>query len=69
MTPPGVPDSVIRMLRQGFEETMRDPEYQAAVTKVGIVLNPLSGEEMAKISAGIVGAPKEIIEQYMAAVE
>jgi tripartite-type tricarboxylate transporter receptor subunit TctC len=68
LAPPGVPDAVVTMLRRGFDETMRDPEYQAAVKKLNITLNALTGEEMTKISAGIVGAPKSVIDLYMAAI-
>jgi tripartite-type tricarboxylate transporter receptor subunit TctC len=68
VTPPGVPPSVVDMLRRGFDETMRDPEYQAEVQKLNIKLNPRTGEEMTKIAAGILGAPKKIVDLYEAAV-
>ena len=69
LAPPGVPARIIEMMRRGFDETMKDPEYQATVQKLGIVLNPLTGEEMTRISDSIVGAPKHVIEHYMAAME
>lgn len=68
LTTPGVPPSVVDMLRRGFDETMKDPGYQAELRKLNIELNPRTGEQMTKLTADVLGAPQKIIDQYTAAV-
>ncbi len=66
--PPGVPAPVVEALRRAFDETMKDPDYLALAKKLNQTINPVTGEELAKIASGIVNAPASVIGQYMAAM-
>lgn len=51
--PPGTPKERVRLLRQAFMATMRDPEFLADASKSRLDINPLSGESLEKTVAGI----------------
>jgi len=47
MMSPGVPAERVAALRQAFMTAMRDPELLAEAGKIGLVIDPISGEEPA----------------------
>ena len=49
--PPGTPKDRLELLRQGFNATMKDPEFLAEMNKANLSINPLSGAEVEKIAA------------------
>lgn len=51
--PPGTPQERVAMLRKAFMATMKDPEFLAEMKKAGLAINPLSGEEVARIANGL----------------
>ncbi len=46
--PPGTPKDRVEMLRKGFMETMKDPEFLAEAKKANLDINPLDGAELEK---------------------
>jgi len=44
--PPGLPADKLAALRQAFEKTVRDPEFVAKVTAVGLRVQPSPGEAL-----------------------
>ena len=46
------------MLRKGFDETMKDPEFHAEAHKVNFEVNPVLGEAMQRTVAKILATPK-----------
>jgi tripartite-type tricarboxylate transporter receptor subunit TctC len=54
--PPGVPAERLDALRRAFDATARDPEFLADAAKVGLELNPVSGEQIDAVIARIYGA-------------
>jgi tripartite-type tricarboxylate transporter receptor subunit TctC len=44
--PPGTPKPRMRVLRQAFEETLRDPAFLAEAEKAKLDVDPISGEEI-----------------------
>jgi tripartite-type tricarboxylate transporter receptor subunit TctC len=68
VAPPGVPDRVVEILRRGFDATMKDPEYVALTGKMGITLNPLTGERLTELNKGILETPASVIERYQKAL-
>jgi tripartite-type tricarboxylate transporter receptor subunit TctC len=46
--PPGIPQDRLAALRQAYDKAMADPELQAKAKKVGLPLEPLSGNEVEK---------------------
>lgn len=47
--PPGTPKSRLDLLRNGFNATMKDPEFVAEMKKSKLEINPLTGGEMDSI--------------------
>jgi len=46
VAPPGTPESVLAMLRRGFEETMRDERFAAAARAARLEIKPLTADEL-----------------------
>jgi tripartite-type tricarboxylate transporter receptor subunit TctC len=66
--PPGTPKDRVQILRRGFIETLKDPEFLADAKKAKLGVNPVSGEEIEKTIAGLfkldsklIGKLKEIL--------
>jgi tripartite-type tricarboxylate transporter receptor subunit TctC len=51
--PPGVPKDRLQALRHAFAETLKDPEFLAAAEKSRLSIDPVGGEELRKIVAGL----------------
>ena len=66
--PPGTPKERVKILRNAFQETLQDPEFQAEAKKAQLDLDPVSGEEVAetiarfaKISPSLLQKLKDIL--------
>jgi len=68
MLPPGVPMERVAALRRAFLDTMRDNELLAEARKIGIVIDPISGEELQALARSIYATPANIVEQARQAV-
>jgi tripartite-type tricarboxylate transporter receptor subunit TctC len=51
--PPGTPKDRVQMLRRAFRETMQDKDFLAEATKSKLDVDPVTGEEVEKIVAGL----------------
>lgn len=56
-----VPADRQKILRQAFNETMTDPEFIAAMTKVNETVFPLTGEEAEKLVASMKDIPADVV--------
>jgi tripartite-type tricarboxylate transporter receptor subunit TctC len=68
--PPGVPAERLITLRRAFRHALEDADLQAAAKQAGLVINPLSGAETARLVAEAVQPPADIaalIKRVMAA--
>jgi tripartite-type tricarboxylate transporter receptor subunit TctC len=63
MMPPGVPADRVAALRTAFMETMRDSELAAEAQKIGLDIDPISGEELQTLAEKIYATPASIVEQ------
>jgi tripartite-type tricarboxylate transporter receptor subunit TctC len=50
---PGTPKDRVEMLRRAFRETMKDKDFLAEAVKSKLDVDPVSGEEVEKIVAGL----------------
>jgi tripartite-type tricarboxylate transporter receptor subunit TctC len=66
--PPGVPAERVAALRKAFLDTMKDPELKAEGEKLGLDLDPISGEELQEIAAKIYETPPDIVARAKQAV-
>jgi tripartite-type tricarboxylate transporter receptor subunit TctC len=51
--PPGTPKERVQVLRRAFADMLKDPEFLADAKKANLGVNPVSGEEVEKIIAGL----------------
>jgi hypothetical protein len=52
-----------------FMATMRDQELLAEAKKVGLVIDPISGEELQALAESIFATPAGVVEQAKQALE
>jgi tripartite-type tricarboxylate transporter receptor subunit TctC len=60
---PGTPADRVQILRQAFEQSMKDPELLAETKKQRMDVDPTSGAELEKIAHEIFQQPPEVIER------
>ena len=63
VAPPDLPPERLKMLRDAFNATMKDPEFIADVKRNKFDLEPETGEHLAALIAKIYATPKPIIER------
>jgi tripartite-type tricarboxylate transporter receptor subunit TctC len=51
--PPGTPQDRVAIMRAAFQATMKDPEFLADAKKARLIIDPLTGEELEKLVAGV----------------
>jgi tripartite-type tricarboxylate transporter receptor subunit TctC len=66
-TTPGVPPDRVTALRRAFDAAMRDPELLAEAQRMKLAVNPLPGEELQKLVAGVSDLPPDLLEKVRAA--
>jgi tripartite-type tricarboxylate transporter receptor subunit TctC len=59
-TTPGVPADRVRVLRDGFDATMRDQAFLEEARRLNLSINASSGVELQQVVADIVSAPTSI---------
>jgi tripartite-type tricarboxylate transporter receptor subunit TctC len=63
VAPPDLPPERLRMLRDAFNATMKDPEFAADVKRNRFDLEPEDGEHLAALVARIYATPKPVIDR------
>ena len=63
VAPPDLPAERLKMLRDAFNATMKDPEFVAEVKRNRFELEPEDGEQLATLINRIYATPKPIIER------
>jgi len=63
VAPPDLPPERLKMLRDAFNATMKDPEFIADVKRNKFDLEPEDGEHLTKLINKIYATPKAIIER------
>ncbi len=61
--PPGMAPDRLKMLRDAYEKTMKDPELQAEVKKRNYEFDPVNGEELERLAKEVTSQPPDIIER------
>jgi tripartite-type tricarboxylate transporter receptor subunit TctC len=61
--PPGIPPARVKALRAAFMATLTDPAFRAETQKVGLNVEPTSGEEIDKLVADAYALPPALIER------
>ena len=63
VAPPDLPPDRLKMLRDAFDATMKDPEFVADVKRNKFELEPEDGEQLTALINKIYATPKPIIER------
>lgn len=63
VTAPGISAERLKVLREAYSKTLRDPELLAEAKKRGWDVDPLTGEELAKLAKEVTAQPREVIEK------
>src|SRR5262249_38017853 len=63
VAPPGLPPERLKMLREAFDATMKDPEFIAEAQRNKLQLEPEDGEHLAALVARIYATPKAVVDR------
>jgi tripartite-type tricarboxylate transporter receptor subunit TctC len=66
---PGIPADRVKILREAFDKTMKDPEFLAEIKKRKFELDPTRGEELERIVKEAMSQPQEIIQRMKKVLE
>jgi tripartite-type tricarboxylate transporter receptor subunit TctC len=69
VAPPGVPPERVKILREAYSKTLKDPELVAEVTRSRLDMEPSTGEEIEAIIKEIMDQPPEVITLVKKIVE
>ena len=61
LAPPGLAPERLAVLRQAFDETMRDPNFLADVAKARLKVSPTTGAEMDRMMKELKLIPKDVV--------
>ncbi len=60
---PGIPADRVKILREAFNRTTKDPEFMAETKKRKFDLDPVPGEELENLAKEVINQPAEIVER------
>jgi tripartite-type tricarboxylate transporter receptor subunit TctC len=63
IAPPGTPKERVQILRKGFQEVLNDKALLAEADKAKLTLDPVSGEELEKLIAGLFTLDQAFLEK------
>ena len=63
VAPPAVAPGTVKILRQAYLDTLKDPELVADVKKRRWEIAPLSGEELADLAKDVIEQPQAVIDR------
>jgi tripartite-type tricarboxylate transporter receptor subunit TctC len=63
VTTPGTPKDRVQLLRKAFAATLKDPDFLAEAKKAQLEVNPLTGEEVGKLVAGMFNLSPAIVSK------
>jgi tripartite-type tricarboxylate transporter receptor subunit TctC len=61
LAPPGVSSARVLQLREAFAKSLRDADFMGDAEKAQVDLDPISGEDIAKIVHDVVHAPEHVV--------
>ena len=61
--PPGVPMDRVTMLRRAFDATVKDPRFVEEAKKIGLEINPMTGEQIQKMVSDVYALPPDVVEK------
>jgi tripartite-type tricarboxylate transporter receptor subunit TctC len=65
VAPPGTPADKVKVLRDAFTATMKDPAYIADAKKLGLDIDAGTGEEVQALVTKVYATPKPIVDRLI----
>jgi tripartite-type tricarboxylate transporter receptor subunit TctC len=69
IAPPGVPAERFAALRTAFDAMIADKDFLADMQKRNVDIDPMTGEKLAEMIAGLMKTPPDIVARARAALE
>ena len=69
IAPPGTPADRLKILREAFLKTMRDPELLAKAKRKNFDITPSSGEELERLAKLVMNQPQEVVSRVKILME
>jgi tripartite-type tricarboxylate transporter receptor subunit TctC len=69
VAPPGVPPDRVRILREAFLKTLKDPELLAEAKRKNFDITPSTGEELEALARHVMSQPPEIVNRVKGLME
>jgi len=60
---PGIPSDRVKVLREAFAKSLRDPELLAEGKKKNLEVDPMAGEDLEALAKEVLAANKDLIEK------
>jgi tripartite-type tricarboxylate transporter receptor subunit TctC len=67
--PPNVPPARVAAMRRAFDATLKDPEFLAEAEKLKLEIDPMNGEELARMLEDIAKTPADVVSRVRTAYE
>jgi tripartite-type tricarboxylate transporter receptor subunit TctC len=67
--PPNVPAARVAAIRHAFDATMKDKEYLAEADKLKLEIDPMSGDELARMLEEMAKTPADVVARVRTAYE
>ena len=61
--PPDVPANIVTLFRRAFDSTMKDPRFLDDAKKIGLEVNPVTGEQIQQIAKDVYALPPAVVEK------
>jgi tripartite-type tricarboxylate transporter receptor subunit TctC len=61
--PPDVPAPIVTTMRRAFDATMKDQRFLEEAKRIGLEVNPVTGEEIQKIAQEVYALPPDVVEK------
>jgi tripartite-type tricarboxylate transporter receptor subunit TctC len=69
VAPPGIPTDRLKIFREAFLKTMKDPELLAEAKRKNFDITPSTGEELEALAKVVMAQPPEIVERVKVLME
>ena len=60
---PGIPPERVKILREAYSKTLKDPELLVEAKKKNLEIDPTGGEELESLATEVLSASKDLIER------
>jgi tripartite-type tricarboxylate transporter receptor subunit TctC len=60
---PGIPPERVKLLREAFARTLRDPELLDEAKKKRLEVDPMPGEDLEALAKEVLSANKDLVER------